>query len=173
MAGPDQPFHNFGGEQYPRWDNPPAPVDPPAPLDYPDYPPPQPPYGYPAGPYPGSGGYPAYPGYGGHGGYGGYGGYGYADPYNPYRPPPAGTNSMAIASLMTSIMGFPLVFLCYIGVAGWIAGIVFGIVALNQISETSQPGRGLAIAGISIGAVALVLSVMAWIIFVLMIRTAT
>lgn len=160
MAGPDQPFHNPGGEQYPRWDNPPPPVDPPAPLDYPDYPPPPPQPGYPPSPYPGSGGYPAYPGYG------------YTDPYNPYRVPPAGTNSLAIASLMASIMGFPLVFLCYVGIAGWIAGIVFGIVALNQIKETSQPGRGLAIAGISIGAVALVLSVIAGMIFVLLIRAA-
>lgn len=161
MSRSDQPFPNPGGEQYPRWDNPPAPADPQAPLDYPDYPPPfsppQPTYGYP--PYPRPGAYPPYPP-----------GYGYTDPNYPYRLPPGGTNTMAIASLMSSIMGFPLVFLCYIGLAAWIAGIVLGIVALNQIKETHQPGRGLAIAGIAVGAVALVLSVMAAIVFFTMLR---
>ena len=73
---------------------------------------------------------------------------------------------MAIGSLAASAAGFPLLFLCYTGIASWIVGIVLGIVALNQIKQTNQEGRGMAIAGIAVGAAALVvLAVIAAIIF--------
>jgi uncharacterized membrane protein len=36
---------------------------------------------------------------------------------------------------------------------GSIVGIVLGVIALNQIKQTNQYGRGLAIAGIAVGAV--------------------
>ncbi len=56
---------------------------------------------------------------------------------------------MAIASLVASLAGF----LCWLGS---IAGIVLGIVALNQIKQTREQGHGLAVAGIAIGALSLV-----------------
>jgi uncharacterized membrane protein len=56
---------------------------------------------------------------------------------------------MAIGSLVASLVGF----LCWLGA---IAGIVLGIVALNQIKQTHEEGHGLAIAGIAIGALSLV-----------------
>jgi Domain of unknown function (DUF4190) len=73
------------------------------------------------------------------------GGYGY--------PPPGsgrgvGTNGMAIASLVCSLFGW----LCLIGP---ILGLIFGFVALGQIKQTGQGGRGMAIAGIVIGGVAI------------------
>ncbi|MGH7734201.1 MAG: DUF4190 domain-containing protein [Gemmatimonadales bacterium] len=122
------------------------------PLHYPEYPPPPPPvppYGYPspyqAGP----------PGYGGQ--------MGYPSPYDPYRVPPSDTNGLAIGSLVTSIagvvLGIPLTFLCYVGLLIPIVGIVLGAVALNQINRTNQQGRGLAIAGIVVGAITVVLLV--------------
>ncbi|OBI50898.1 hypothetical protein A5707_00970 [Mycobacterium kyorinense] len=90
----------------------------------------------------------------------------YPDPYDPYRAAaPTGTNPLAIASLVASIVGFPLFLMCYIGVGGWIAGIVLGIVALGQIKQTQQNGYGLAVAGIAVGAVALVLSAIGLIVF--------
>lgn len=52
----------------------------------------------------------------------------------------ATTNVWAIVSLVTAIFLPPL-------------GIVFGIIALNQIKRTGQKGQGLAIAGIVIGGV--------------------
>ncbi|MGO9152961.1 DUF4190 domain-containing protein [Mycobacterium sp.] len=52
---------------------------------------------------------------------------------------------MAIASLLCSAIGL----LC---IMGPIAGLIFGFLALNQIKQTGQRGRGLAIAGIVIGA---------------------
>ncbi len=65
--------------------------------------------------------------------------------------PPTGwsTNRLAYWSLVSSGFGF----LCGIGS---IVGIVLGLIALNQIKRTNEGGRGLAIAGIAVGAVGLV-----------------
>ncbi|SCX32137.1 protein of unknown function [Mycolicibacterium fluoranthenivorans] len=118
------------------------------------YPPPPPGFG---APYPDPSGYgaPGYPGaqygtpppppYGAAPGYppAGYGA--------PYGAPATETNPLAIGSLVASAIGV----LCGIGS---IIGIVLGIVALNQIKQTRQGGQGLAIAGIAVGAVSLVVS---------------
>ena len=69
--------------------------------------------------------------------------------YSIYGPPAQKTNTMAIASLVASLVGF----LCWLGS---IAGIVLGIVAMNQIKQNREEGHGLAVAGIAIGAVSLV-----------------
>ncbi|MGH3536089.1 MAG: DUF4190 domain-containing protein [Pseudonocardiaceae bacterium] len=158
MTHPGPPFGNPGAERNPWRDNPQAPTNyPEYPLNYPEYPPayspPPPPlasYGYPP-PYPGG-----RPGYGGQ--------MGYPSPYDnydPYRVPPSDTNGLAIGSLVTSIagvvLGIPLTFLCYVGLLIPIVGIVLGAVALNQINRTNQQGRGLAIAGIAVGAITVVL----------------
>jgi hypothetical protein len=58
---------------------------------------------------------------------------------------------MAIASIVASVIGF----VCGIGS---IVGIVLGIIALNQVKTTGAKGRGLAIAGIAIGAGSLLIS---------------
>jgi Domain of unknown function (DUF4190) len=141
-------------EQYPH-----PPVDPPEPLNYPEfappygppqppYAPPQPPYGPPQPPY----GYPP-------GGPMGYGGPPpYPRPYDPYQAYQGGsyrTNGLAIASLATSIagvfLGIPLAVFCYIGLLIPVVGAVLGVVALSQIRRNPQQGRGLAIAGVVIG----------------------
>ncbi|MFA5710309.1 DUF4190 domain-containing protein, partial [Mycolicibacterium sp.] len=153
---PDDP--NRGESQQPA--DPFAPIDypsgypdPPAYAPPPDYPPPPPGYGAypppPAGDYPppppGPPGYGAYPG-------------GYGAPYDPYGPPvPMGTNNLATASLVTSIIGALLSLFCCLGGFLPVVGIVLGIAALNQIRQTHQQGRGMAIAGIVIGAITVVL----------------
>lgn len=63
-----------------------------------------------------------------------------------------GTNSLAIASLVLSILGL----CCGIGS---IVGIVLGFVARSQIRTSGQAGDGMALAGIIIGFVTLVLSI--------------
>jgi uncharacterized protein DUF4190 len=141
----------------------PPPVEPQSPVGYPEsapgYPP-SPPGFYPPPPY--QAGPPGYPSYSGYPGYPEY-----PDPYDPYRPiPTPGTNGLAIGSLVASIGGFPLLFACYAGVAAWIAGIVLGIIALNQIKQTRQEGRGLAIAGIAVGVVGLVVAALAAILLI-------
>lgn len=57
-------------------------------------------------------------------------------------PQKAKTNGLAIAALVCS-------FFC------GILGIILGIVAIGQINKTNEGGKGLAIAGIVIGAVSI------------------
>lgn len=108
---------------------------PPPPGNYP----PPPPGNYP--PPPPSGSYPPPGGYGG------------------FEPVPArGNNNLAVASLVCSVIGL------FCGV-GAIVGIVLGIVAMNQIKKTGQAGHGLALAGVIVGAVSLVLSVIVSLVY--------
>ncbi|HZC69387.1 MAG TPA: DUF4190 domain-containing protein [Jatrophihabitans sp.] len=73
----------------------------------------------------------------------------YGQPPYGYPQPGPGTNGLAIASLI-------LAFLCSL------AGLICGIVALNQLAERpNEGGRGLAIAGIIVSAVSIVGSI-AW-----------
>ncbi|ORV06350.1 hypothetical protein AWB95_21890 [Mycobacterium celatum] len=62
-----------------------------------------------------------------------------------------GTNTLAIAALVASLVGL----LCGIGS---IVGIVLGTVAVNQIKRNPQQGYGLAVAGIVVGIATLVVS---------------
>lgn len=115
---------------------------PPPPGDS-GYPPPGQGYSPPPGPSyppPPGGSYPPPPGPG------------YAAPPGPMYPQAVGTNGMAIASLVCSLLGW----LCGIGP---ILGIIFGIIALGKIKQTGEGGRGLAIAGIAIGAVLIVVGI--------------
>ncbi len=76
------------------------------------------------------------------------GGYG---PAGPLPAAPNATNSLAVFSLVASVIGL----LCGVGS---IVGIVLGVIALNQVKRTGQQGYGLAVAGIAVGAASLVLS---------------
>ncbi|OCB47558.1 hypothetical protein A5721_07795 [Mycobacterium vulneris] len=137
-SGGAQPSYEFGPQGYEVG----APY-PPA-IDYPaDIPP-----GYaPTPPYPGVSSYPppypppfpppVYPGY--PGGYG--------------MPPSGPTNTVAIGSLVASILSVLLFAMCGMGLLAGLVGIGLGVTALNQIQRSGQAGRGLAIAGIAVGAV--------------------
>lgn len=82
--------------------------------------------------------------------------YGAPQPGVPAYPaamaPESKTNTMAIVSLICAFFFSP-------------AGLVCGIVALNQIKRTREGGRGLAIAGVIISAVSILIAVLS-IIFV-------
>jgi prepilin-type processing-associated H-X9-DG protein len=67
-------------------------------------------------------------------------------------PAAAGSNGLAVASLVCAILG-----LCVPVIPGVIA-IVTGILGLKRANDPRGSGRGLAIAGISIGAVSILLS---------------
>ncbi|QLL06268.1 DUF4190 domain-containing protein [Mycobacterium vicinigordonae] len=136
----------------PNYPPPYQPSPQPYPADYsapppPSYPPPgQQPYG--GAQYPPPPSTPAYPG----------AGYPYGGAASsPYYGSQTSTNSLAVASLVTSLVGIPLWFLCYTGTLLSIAAIVLGIVALNQIKQSQQPGRGMAIGGIAVGGATIVL----------------
>lgn len=93
-------------------------------------------------------------------------GYGYQQPgYQPYgygQPAALGTNGMAIAAMILSICGL---LLCMFGVLS-LAGLILGVVALNQIKQTGQQGRGMALAGIWVGAGGLALAVIYWVFII-------
>ena len=61
---------------------------------------------------------------------------------------PAGTNTMAILSVVFAVLFSPL-------------GIVFGIIGRRQTRRTGQPGRGLATVGLALSVVLLVLGLVA------------
>jgi len=65
------------------------------------------------------------------------------------------TNTLAIVSLVASILG---------GFA--IVGIITGHMALNQIKRTGENGRGLALAGLIVGYIAVAASVIFLVLWV-------
>ncbi|MEU0545789.1 DUF4190 domain-containing protein [Nocardia sp. NPDC005978] len=130
-------------------------------------------YGQPAsGGYaqPGSGGF-AQPASGGFAqpGTPGYGyqqpGYGQPAGYQPYGygQPAMGTNGLAIGALITSILGLTTLFFCFLPI-GSLVGLILGVMALNQVKQTGQEGRGLALGGIWVGAGGLALGILLWVI---------
>ena len=72
-----------------------------------------------------------------------------------YAPPRhTATNTLAIASLVISVLGL----VPYCGGILSIVGITLGAVALSQIKETRQKGYGLAVGGMIVGVGTLIVS---------------
>ncbi|WP_028479040.1 DUF4190 domain-containing protein [Nocardia sp. CNY236] len=86
--------------------------------------------------------------------------YGYPNSYQPYGPPVQGTNGLAIGAMISSLLT-PVT--CGLGA---IVGIILGAVALNQVKQSGQDGRGMALAGIWIG-VGMVALAVVWIVLVI------
>jgi hypothetical protein len=78
--------------------------------------------------------------------------------YPPYPPAAPPTNTMAILALVLAFVFAPL-------------GIVFGIIARNQIARTGEGGDGLALAGIIVGGIFTALLVL-YIIFMIVFFSA-
>lgn len=74
-------------------------------------------------------------------------------PYGPPRyggaPPVARLNGLAVASLVLS-----LVWMCGLGS---LLAVIFGVIALRQIRERNDTGRGMAIAGTVVGSLGLLM----------------
>jgi len=75
-----------------------------------------------------------------------------------FAPEPASprANRMAIASLLTALLGIPL-----FGVVTGLVATILGSIALGTIHQTRQRGRGLALAGVLLG----IADVVGWVIF--------
>ena len=73
----------------------------------------------------------------------------YQPQYQPQFPTAQKTNGLAIASFVCS-------FFC------GILGVIFGIIAISQINKTNGSGKGLAIAGICLGAAGMVIGWIFW-----------
>jgi hypothetical protein len=98
-------------------------------------------YGTPPPPPPGGYGMPGQPGYGGQ---------------------PQQTSVLAIVSLVTGILGV----LCCGSLLFSIAALVTGFLGKKEIDEGRKTGKGMALAGLILGALGVVLSVV-WIILVI------
>jgi hypothetical protein len=134
--GYPQPGYEQPGSGIPDYPPPPPAYPPP-----PGYPPPPPPYATFGSPYDmPAGGYPPPPPFGG----------GYPGAFGPPR-----TNQLAIWSLVASVLGF----VCCVGS---VAGVVLGVMSLNQIKQSHEGGRGLAIAGIAVGGLSLLVAIVLW-----------
>jgi hypothetical protein len=75
-------------------------------------------------------------------------------PNQPYQPVPPQQSYNVLA-----IVGFVLSFFTTI------IGLIISIIAFNQIKKTGEKGRGFALAGIIISAVAIVLGIILTIVF--------
>ena len=64
-----------------------------------------------------------------------------------YPMPPTGSNGLAVASLITSLVG-----LVFCGIPS-IVGLILGIIAMRETRRTGQAGHGLALAGVIVGGV--------------------
>jgi len=87
-------------------------------------------------------------------------------PPPPYLPtpiyPPARvgrTSRSAVASLVLGIIALPLAFDFGAGIIFAIPAVILGLVALGTIRQTGAAGRGLAIAGLTLGIAALAFAV--------------
>lgn len=65
-------------------------------------------------------------------------------------PQPQKTNGFAIAALVLSLVGCSLL------------GVIFGGLAISQINKGQGSGKGLAIAGLVIGIIGLLFTILLW-----------
>ena len=100
----------------------------------------------------------------GGGGYGGQPPYGGQQPYGQSGQPgqPQQTSVMAIISLVTGILSL----LCCTWFIFGIAAAVLGFLGKKEIDEGRKSGKGLAIAGLSLGIASIVIGVIVWIILI-------
>jgi len=94
----------------------------------------------------------------------------YVPAYPGYPAPVPGsqrrTNGMSIASMVISIVGL-LTSPCWgVGMLVGLLGAIFGHVGLRQTKQRDEDGRGLAIAGVTIGWIAVVAGIVAVSIYV-------
>lgn len=80
------------------------------------------------------------------------------------QPTGTKTNTLAIISLVASLIGL------FTGI-GFLVGIICGHISLSQIKKTAEQGRGLAVAGLIIGYIGILLSIILTIVFIALFAT--
>jgi uncharacterized protein DUF4190 len=85
-------------------------------------------------------------------------------PYGYAQPP--GSNGLAIAAMVVSFAGL---ITCGIGA---LVGLILGVVALNQIKQTGQEGRSMALTAIWVGAITMTLT-LAYIVIMIAVSGTT
>jgi hypothetical protein len=89
---------------------------------------------------------------------------GYTSPYGPAygQIPVAKTNGMAIASMVLGICGILFCFCYGFGLLPGAVGAILGHVSMKQIKDRGEQGRGMALAGVITGWVAVALVIIGW-----------
>ncbi|MFD7320942.1 DUF4190 domain-containing protein [Streptomyces sp. NPDC059875] len=105
---------------------------------------------------------------------------------NPWGPPPAGTpgmppllpfqqprNGLGVAALVVGIVGVlfavvPLFF--WLGTILGVLGLVFGIIGHSRVRKGEATNKGMALSGLVLGAIAVVVSIVALIVFVVAVK---
>jgi hypothetical protein len=77
--------------------------------------------------------------------------------YQVVQPTPA--NGLAVAALVVGLIGLVLFWTVWGGVILGVLGVVFGAVGLSKANR-GAPNKGMAVAGISLGALAIVVSLL-------------
>jgi hypothetical protein len=121
----------FRSQPAPGTEPPPSAVTPSAPMGPPQYPAQSSSPGYPYAPYPSP--------------------YGY--------PPPRTTNGLAVAAMVTSIVGAATLFCWGLGSVVGLVGAILGHIARRRIRSTGEAGAGMALAGIIVGWIVLGLGI--------------
>jgi hypothetical protein len=85
-----------------------------------------------------------------------------------YLTPVPRTNSMAVAAMVMGVLSLTSCMCCCgccYGLPFNLLGVIFALIALSEINNApqSQPGRGLAIAGLVLCLVSLALAVVSWV----------
>ena len=78
----------------------------------------------------------------------------------PSAPRSGKTNTLAIVAVVCVVIGIVMSFCCGLfGIPVDLAALVCGGIALSQINRTRENGRGMAIAGLALGGLGIVLSI--------------
>ncbi|WP_051771624.1 MmpS family transport accessory protein [Saccharothrix sp. NRRL B-16314] len=83
--------------------------------------------------------------------------------YQQPAPPPAPENGLGTAGFVLGLLGLLFSFIPIIGVIAWplvILGLILGLVGLSKANKGQANNKGLAIAGITLSAVGLVVSIL-------------
>lgn len=81
--------------------------------------------------------------------------------YPGYQPPPpqSGSAGLAIASMVLGILSIPCFCVWWVSIPLAIIAIILGVVALNSVKSGQGGGRGMAQAGLILGAIGLLLAI--------------
>lgn len=88
--------------------------------------------------------------------------YGYPVQYGAAGVPAQRNNGLALASMICGIAGLVLMWVCGIGFAPAVAALIMGFVARGQINQSGgmEGGSGMALTGIITGGIAVLLSLL-------------
>lgn len=86
----------------------------------------------------------------------------------PQHTPPQKTSGMAIAAFVVGIVSFLLAWIPvvnFVAIIGGLVALVLGILAINQARKGQVGGKGLAIAGVVLAALAVLIGILANVLF--------